>query len=266
MRKVRKLDRIKNTLGQGRAMYGCLLLCWLAFLPLQTFAQLDQSQSWRLRALSFEGIMDGYSYAPVAGNKVGEPVAMPQIRTRSISASWTYSGSNELVFYAPGGEAGPGASDPVAHVKLPTDKREILLIFFPVEQEQEKTGMRYVVYPVEDSIRVFPVGSYLFVNITPHPLLAKLGDAYFKLGEGASTVIRLDDREKGSLGIRVYDPEIRERPLLQQVWYHYPNARVVVFLREEKQPQPYLVVQSVAEFARSTDKPGELEIRSVKDK
>ncbi|MFK7911108.1 MAG: hypothetical protein AB8F34_11000 [Akkermansiaceae bacterium] len=113
--------------------------------------------------------------------------------SRSKSFSLDGASSFELYRKAEKPKEGQPPYDLLSKTKLPQSKK-ILFVVIPINQ---KGGVRYNVFAMDDSLKAFPAGAFRFANFSTETLLVKCGKTVKKIPARATTVIKSDKKTNG---------------------------------------------------------------------
>jgi hypothetical protein len=131
----------------------------------------------------------GLQYAPSAQ---GKPETL-QFYTQAKSPIYKYRGSPVLSFYEAGvldayaaarlidPKAPPPA--PIAQVTVSAAMKHALLLFIPLPQPQAD-GLKFAVYPVDDSLEKLPAGHVAVINASGQVYMAKIGTQVVEIPRG----------------------------------------------------------------------------------
>ena len=103
------------------------------------------------------------------------------------------------------------------------------MLFFVGESASEE-GLPLTVRGVDDSISVFPVGSFRFVNSTHVPMRVEFSGASGTLPANGMTVLEPEIPERGGF-IPVYVKDLDGNILLQSRFFGQPRGRKMVFVQ-----------------------------------
>ena len=195
----------------------------------------------------------------------GENAAIAAVRTsvpfskRSSPVSYTGPARIEFfkteppagaVFDQDGNRQGPL---PFATAALPSEKRDILLLFVPLPPHQRTDGLEYRLLPFDDSMDNLPWGSYRFINFSSRDLVAFAGskDQRHELrSKRASATIRPGGPKRNLQWLIYDDPGAGGKPVFSARWLHRPSYRSFIFITDSTTQRGAINVKSIDEWER----------------
>jgi len=206
-----------------------------------------------LRAISIGQTIEGIQFASYREGKLLSSGKMPAIFSRFRSEPVDYKGAPEILFFDQAPPASliaepdkPAPPTPVGKCTLPDGSSKILLVFVPAPDRAD--GMKYEVLAIDDASTKFPMGTYLFMNFSKKKLIGMVGKTKFEIAPSGHATVNPALPEGGGTNVWIFSAENLETPLVQEAWFHYPTARVIVILRDGPGAPAQLVLSSISEF------------------
>jgi len=191
-----------------------------------------------------------------------KPVIAPLQTSAPFSMRGTlspYNGPARIEFFDEEPPPGPPFDEegervgpkPMAVTNLPANEKQLLLLFVPLAEEDQKDGLIYRIILYDDSLDKLPFGSYRLINFTKRPLVAMAGSAENRINlrpNAASPTIR-PGGPKRNLEWRIYDPNREGKKLVyQSMWTHRPTHRLLVFITESRTQRGGLHVKPIHQW------------------
>ncbi|MGJ8642494.1 MAG: hypothetical protein ACSHX9_03725 [Luteolibacter sp.] len=180
-----------------------------------------------VRFLAWDGDVSSRKIAVAWGNETVEIDYMhPSQRTDKIDVA-AGAESLRIVAMDKKDEEGEFLSIPL---KLEDGMKNPLILLMP--DEEAPTGLRLIA--LEDDVNTFRWGTIHLVNASEQELDFIHEKEEIKLAVSWSPVVVAPGGESRKIGVSVFQPEKRDRPIYSGVWQHREDLRQLVFIVSSK--------------------------------
>ena len=130
----------------------------------------------------------------------GEAYLPLELHVGSRSELYVLKQSDTLELYVPSTDGNASNTDEtrgytlVGKAPLVKESRRILFI---IDQAEASSGLRLKVFGVDDSLELFPPGSFSFLNFSGKPVQVKFSGSIHKLSTGQIKVVKSDAPARG---------------------------------------------------------------------
>jgi hypothetical protein len=99
-----------------------------------------------------------------------EEVELPKM---NLSRSYEVPDDGQVIFGTPALKDGESVIIPIARARIPAEFKESLLLFFPATTND--SGIKYEIKVLNYDVKLFPPGSYLFINASDDDVAGMFG-------------------------------------------------------------------------------------------
>ena len=217
-----------------------LLFLWIAsslILSAQDAPQPAPPVRIAFRTLLLQGTLNGPHLRMV--DETGEPMDVMVFTTNLSHKTYGYSGQNPLIFYQ--------ENEVVASFTVPEGLREMILLF--IEQKNPAPGeMKFRIFAMEADSVNFPIGSYLFMNLSDLEVAAEIDSQLIRLNPRDQKLVVLPYKQNTTIAARFAERRGGEWVRSYQLaWYFRPTARNIVFLTRDNDVDRSLRLRTITD-------------------
>ncbi len=196
---------------------------------------------------------------PEGGGEPGIMVKSTAVPFSKRSEPIRYAGPAKIEFFDE--EPPPGAPfdeegirrgpKPFAVTTLPTNQREVLLLFVPLPADAGDDGLKYRLLPFDDSKDMLPWGSYRLINFTNRPFVAFAGSQTqrHELAANRASGTIAPGGAKRNLQWIIFDAAKTDgKPVFSAQWLHRPDHRSLVFITESRNQRGAINVKTIGDW------------------